>query len=80
MSERKIPFTPWPEPLAEKYRALGYWQDLLLTDLIASDEKSSRCALVCGERQFSYAELNRLSSHLARVLAARGLRASRPAA
>ena len=44
---------PWPEDFAKKYRDLGYWQGLTLTDLLARSIRRApdKTALVhCGER------------------------------
>lgn len=72
-----IAFTAWPEELAQSYRQRGYWQDLPLSDILsrqlATPTQAQACAIVCGERQFSYAELARLSDNLAANLARLGL-------
>ena len=72
-----IPFTPWPEQLAAHYRLQGYWQDMPLTNILQRQlrVRPEATALICGERQFSYADLDRLSGKLAQQLAARGLQA-----
>ncbi|MEN0035904.1 MAG: (2,3-dihydroxybenzoyl)adenylate synthase [Cellvibrio sp.] len=72
-----IPFTPWPEGLANRYREQGYWVDLPLTDIVQRqlELNPNAPALICGERQFSYADVDRLSTRLALALSDRGLRA-----
>ncbi len=74
-----IAFTPWPADLAAKYVEKGYWTGLPLTDLITRHSKclscSSRTALICQERRFSYAELDRLSGILAHHIHRQGFRA-----
>lgn len=71
-----IEFTPWPEELAQRYRAKGYWIGEPLSAILG--RQRSLCpdatAIVCGERRFSYGELDRQSSALAQQLSHRGLR------
>jgi 2,3-dihydroxybenzoate-AMP ligase len=78
-----IPFTPWPAEFAERYIDKGYWIDLPLTDIVArhcvDPTSASRTALICQQRQFSYADLNRLSDILAQHLHAQGFRAGETA-
>ncbi|MCE2597002.1 (2,3-dihydroxybenzoyl)adenylate synthase [Motilimonas cestriensis] len=72
-----IPFTPWPEPLAKRYREKGYWSGQPLVDIITRHQATAAddLALICGERCYRYADLDRLSSHLASHLHQIGLRA-----
>lgn len=69
-----ITYTRWPEDLAEKYRAKGYWIDQPLTRILATANHKfpHSIAIICGERQFSYADLDRFSDHLATHIASRG--------
>ena len=53
-----IPFTRWPEEFARRYREKGYWQDLPLTDILTRHAASDSIAVIDGERQLSYRELN----------------------
>lgn len=71
-----LEFTPWPEDLAARYRALGYWPDLPMTEILARTRAAlpDAPAILCGERQLSYAELDERSSRLAAHLQAAGLR------
>lgn len=71
-----LEFTPWPEDLAARYRALGYWPDLPMTEILARSRAAlpDAPAILCGERQLSYAELDERSSRLAAHLQAAGLR------
>ncbi len=69
----KIPFTRWPEDLAARYRALGYWQDLPLTDILTRHANSDRIALIDGDQQLSYRQLNQAADRLAASLLRRGL-------
>lgn len=70
-----IEFTRWPRERAQAYRELGYWLDQPLTCIL--DERCQAqpdaLAIICGERSFTYADLDRLSSNLATRLAACGL-------
>ena len=74
----RIPYTRWPAEFAESYRTRGYWTDRPLTDLVTAAPdtqtwKAETTAILCGERKFSYRELNRLSDRLAAQLAQRGI-------
>ncbi|MDR6354460.1 2,3-dihydroxybenzoate-AMP ligase [Pseudomonas psychrotolerans] len=62
--------------LAARYRALGYWLDLPMTEILARSRAAlpEAPAILCGERQLSYAELDERSSRLAAHLQAAGLR------
>lgn len=70
-----IEFTPWPDDLAQRYRARGYWIDRPLTRILdeAVAARPGATAIVCGDRRLSYADLDRQSRNLAGRLAARGL-------
>ncbi|MFT0137349.1 (2,3-dihydroxybenzoyl)adenylate synthase [Alcanivoracaceae bacterium MT1] len=70
-----LPFTRWPKDLERRYRQQGYWIDKPLTRGMEHQarERPNATALICGERQLSYAELNHRASCLAANLAARGL-------
>ncbi|WP_114859474.1 (2,3-dihydroxybenzoyl)adenylate synthase [Azospirillum brasilense] len=71
-----IPFTPWPAAFAERYRAKGYWTGDPLTDVIDRHRGAAAeaTAILCGERRFRYADLQRQSFRLAVAFRARGLR------
>lgn len=60
-------FVPFPPEFAERYRAKGYWQDQSLAQEFDAIYKrfSDRTVLVDGERTFTYAELDRVTSNLA---------------
>lgn len=70
-----VPHTPWPAETAALYRAKGYWTDEPLTDVITrhGGAMADAPAILCGERAFTYAEVDRLSDRLAAALRARGL-------
>jgi 2,3-dihydroxybenzoate-AMP ligase len=72
-----IEFTPWPAEFARRYRERGYWQDLSLGEVLGRNLalRPDAVAILCGERSYSYAELDRQAERLAQALLARGLRA-----
>ncbi|MBP2227782.1 2,3-dihydroxybenzoate-AMP ligase [Azospirillum agricola] len=71
-----VPYTPWPQETAALYRAKGYWRDEPLTSVISrhTGEAALAPAILCGERRFRYADVERLSDRLACAFQARGLR------
>lgn len=70
-----IDFRHWPAELAGRYRARGYWIDRPLTQILEQhlEGQPAAPAVICGERTFSYEQLDRLSSNLAARLASQGL-------
>lgn len=70
-----IEYTPWPQDQAARYREAGYWIDQPLTHILDAQMavQPDACAIVCGARRFSYADLDRLSRNLAGRLAQAGL-------
>lgn len=74
-TNRFLPYTRWPEELAELYRAKGYWRGEPLTAMLARqcELAPDAEAILCGERRFSYGELDAASSRLAANLARHGL-------
>ena len=66
-SNRFLPYTRWPEELAQQYRAKGYWRGEPLTAMLARqcELAPDAEAILCGERRFSYRELDAASSRLA---------------
>ncbi len=69
-------FVPFPADFAARYRAKGYWRDQSLAQEFAAVfmKFSERVALIDGQRQFTYAEVDRLSDNLALNLYELGLR------
>lgn len=61
MKARLEGFTPWPEEFAQRYRELGYWQGETLGAMLRAraTDHPGRVALVCGDRRWTYAELDR---------------------
>lgn len=60
-------FTPWPPELAARYRALGYWQGQTLGGFLRerAARHGERTAVICGERRWSYRELDQRADRLA---------------
>lgn len=70
-----IEFVHWSKDRVQRYRNKGYWIDRPLTQIltVGSQLRPHSLAIICGERQFSYAKLDYLSSNLASRLAEKGL-------
>lgn len=70
-------FTPWPPETVARYRARGWWQDLLVSDIVAGQSRlrPDKVAIIEGDLQLDYASLQRRVERLARRLAATGLEA-----
>jgi 2,3-dihydroxybenzoate-AMP ligase len=68
--------TPFPPEFAARYRERGYWRDRSLAEEFAGvfRQFGPRCALIDGDRQYTYADIDRLSANLARNLLDAGLR------
>jgi len=71
-----VPFSRWPDDLEKKYRKLGCWEDKPLTDILRNSVElhSEATAIVCGERSFTYGELDGFSDNLAKTLSKKGLK------
>ena len=69
-------FVPFPPEFAARYRARGYWEDLSLAQQFDSVFKrfGPRVALLDGDRSFTYAELDAVTTNLALNLLAIGLK------
>ncbi len=69
-------FVAFPPEYAEKYRTKGYWQDRALRDEFDDVFRAhaNRVALIDGERQYTYSDVDRLSSNLALNLMDLGLK------
>jgi 2,3-dihydroxybenzoate-AMP ligase len=67
---------PFPPDFALRYREKGYWQDKSLADEFQTVFKqfADRVALIDGERQFTYANIDRLTDNLALNLLELGLK------
>lgn len=74
-SHTRIEFQRWPEDLADRYRRRGYWITQPLTSILEaqSTARPEAMAVICGDRRFTYAEIDELSSNLAWRLAEHGL-------
>ena len=67
---------PFPPEFARRYREKGYWQDKSLAQEFAAvfRKYADRVALIDGEREYRYAEIDRLSDNLALNLLELGLK------
>ncbi|PIJ50210.1 2,3-dihydroxybenzoate-AMP ligase [Erwinia sp. OLTSP20] len=70
----RIPYSRWPDDLAARYREKGYWLDRPLTEILSRHAQSDALAVIDGERQFSYRQLNRAVDNLAASLQHAGLK------
>ncbi|MFF5112009.1 (2,3-dihydroxybenzoyl)adenylate synthase [Streptosporangium sp. NPDC000509] len=66
-------FTPWPQEVAARYLAEGYWSDRLLGDVLNGGDPE-RTALVAGDERLTYAELDRRAERTAAGFARLGIR------
>src|SRR5919205_300247 len=66
---------PFPPEFARRYREKGYWQDKSLAQEFAAvfRKYAERVALIDGEHQFTYADVDRISDNLALNLLELGL-------
>src|SRR5258707_2038394 len=66
---------PFPPEFARRYRAKGYWQDKTLAAEFAAvfAKYADRVALIDGERQFTYRQVDELTDNLALNLLDLGL-------
>lgn len=69
-------FVPFPPEFAADYRAKGYWRDQSLAQEFDAVFKryADRIALIDGERQYSYADLDLVTDNLALNLLKLGLK------
>lgn len=69
-------FVPFPPEFAARYRAKGYWQDRTLAQEFEGvfQRFADRVALVDGDKTFTYAELDRVTTNLALNLLELGLK------
>jgi 2,3-dihydroxybenzoate-AMP ligase len=67
---------PFPAEFARRYREKGYWQDKSLAEEFAAvfSRYGPRVALIDGDRQYTYGDIDRLSGRLALNLLEIGLR------
>ncbi|MEU8203999.1 AMP-binding protein [Streptosporangium sp. NPDC049046] len=66
-------FTPWPQEVAARYLAEGYWSDRPLGDVLNGGDPE-RTALVAGDERLTYAELDRRAERTAAGFARLGIR------
>ena len=69
-------FVPFPPEFAARYREQGYWQDQSLAQEfdVVFKRFADRVALIDGDQQFTYAEMDRVTSNLALNLLEIGIR------
>jgi len=69
-------FVPFPEEFKEKYRDMGYWVDKPLREEFAERFRkySNKIAIIDGETELSYSQLDYLSTNLALNLLDLGLK------
>ena len=69
-------FVPFPDEFKEKYRDMGYWVDKPLREEFAERFRiySDKIAIIDGETELSYSELDYLSTNLALNLLDLGLK------
>jgi len=67
---------PFPPEFARRYRAKGYWQDKTLAAefSLVFESYKSRTALIDGDRQFTYHQVDELTDNLALNLLELGLK------
>jgi 2,3-dihydroxybenzoate-AMP ligase len=67
---------PFPPEFARRYREKGYWQDKSVAAefAVVFARYSNRIALIDGERRYTYAEVDQLSTRLALNLLDHGLK------
>ncbi|WP_445371210.1 (2,3-dihydroxybenzoyl)adenylate synthase [Methylomonas sp. HW2-6] len=70
-------FVPWPDRLAARYRARGWWRGQTLGAFLRelAQRHGDRTALVCGSRRWSYRDLDEAADRLAAGFVRSGLRA-----
>jgi len=66
----------FPPEFAKRYREKGYWQDKSLVEEFAPvfEKFAGRVAIIDGERQFTYAEIDQRSTNLALNFLALGMK------
>src|SRR5436305_5586763 len=66
---------PFPPEFAKRYREKGYWQDKSLAEefAVVFRKYATRVALIDGEREYTYADIDRISDNLALNLLELGL-------
>jgi len=69
-------FVPFPDDFIQRYRERGYWQDRSLCDEFNTvyERFADRVALVDGDRAYTYADIDRITTNLALNLLEMGLK------
>ncbi|WP_076417701.1 AMP-binding protein [Colwellia sp. UCD-KL20] len=70
-----IPFTQWPNDIAQHYIDSGYWINKPLTHIIQKQlsNNANKIALICNNRTFTYQDIDVLSNQLAAQLLMRNI-------
>ncbi len=70
-----IEFTPWPRAIAAKYKTEGIWAGISIGNLLENSLRNDpeRVAIIDGERQWTYRQLNTRAEQLACGFLAEGL-------
>jgi len=71
-----IAYSRWPKNFEEAYRKAGYWSDEPLTQMIEDQVESNpnSVAIIDGERQVTYLELDQMANTLAIYLDQQGVK------
>src|SRR3954469_17366383 len=67
---------PFPPEFAKRYREKGYWQNKSLAEefAVVFRKYANRVALIDGEREYTYADIDRITDNLALNLLELGLK------
>lgn len=78
MTDMQPTAATWPQDFAERYRQQGYWQNIVLGDLLGNSAQRfpENIAVIDGECQWTYAQLNTATNELAAGLYQLGIRAT----
>ena len=68
-------FTPWKSDLAKRYTAAGYWENKTIAEMVyaVAERIPDKVALIEGERQISYAQLQQRVERVAYGLLRAGI-------
>ncbi len=70
----KIPdYTPWPENFEQRYKKIGFWQEITLGEILLPHLPKEHPAVIDDQLSWSYKELNSHSDKLANILQQKGL-------
>ena len=71
-----IELTPWPAELAARYRAKGYWTGQPLNGPVEAQAaaRPEAVAVICGDRQVTYAQLYSMVADIVSALLLNGFK------